>query len=95
MALTILMACYTLLALGIGWYFYAHRRRAFLVFHPESSHELSRVLTISGVVMLLIGVLSAVATIMNNMVFISTMLLVGVIAIISIQLILLHWFPKA
>lgn len=94
MAITILMIIYTLLSCGIGWYFFSHRRKPFLLFHPESSPELSRVLTVGGILLMVIGVFSAVATIVNNTIFISVILLVGVIAIISLQLILLHWFPK-
>ncbi|WP_203640160.1 hypothetical protein [Levilactobacillus wangkuiensis] len=94
MAITILMICYTLLALGIGWYFYSHRSRAFLVFHPESSPALSRVLNVGGILMMLIGIVSAIATIMNNTIFISGVLLVGVIVVITLQLILAHWLPK-
>ncbi|QMU07931.1 hypothetical protein [Levilactobacillus suantsaii] len=94
MLITILMICYTLLSFGIGWYFYSHRRRAFLVFHPESTPALSHVLSWGGIILMIIGLIAAVATIMNNFVFISIILLVGVIAIISLQLILVHWFPK-
>ncbi|MFC6260410.1 hypothetical protein [Levilactobacillus fujinensis] len=94
MAITILMICYTLISFGLGWYFFSHRQRPFLVFHPEESRELQRVLSIGGILMMIIGVFSAAATIMNNTIFLAAVLLVGVIAIMAIQLILLHWFPK-
>ena len=94
MVITILMILYTLLSFGIGWYFYSHRRRPFLVFHPENTPALSHVLSGGGIVLMVIGLISAIATILNNTIFISIILLVGVIAIISIQLILVHWFPK-
>jgi len=94
LAITILMICYTLLALGIGWYFYSHRNRSFLVFHPEESAPLSRVLSVGGILMILIGIVAAVATIMNNTIFISGVLLVGVIVVITLQLVLAHWLPK-
>ena len=94
MAITILMICYTLLSFGIGWYFFRHRQKPFLVFHPESIPALSHVLTGGGIILMVIGVISAIATIMNNFIFISMILLIGVIAIISLQLILVHWFPK-
>ncbi|MCW3777871.1 hypothetical protein [Levilactobacillus namurensis] len=94
MVITILMILYTLLSFGIGWYFYSHRHRPFLVFHPENTPALSHVLSSGGIVLMVIGLISAVATILNNTIFISIILLVGVIAIISIQLILVHWFPK-
>ncbi|MCH4124316.1 MAG: hypothetical protein LKH74_10060 [Levilactobacillus sp.] len=94
MAITILMICYTLLALGIGWYFYSHRKRAFLVFHPEKSPALSNVLSIGGILMMLVGVVAAIATVMNNTIFISAVLLVGVIVVIGLQLILVRWLPK-
>ncbi|HIW71251.1 MAG TPA: hypothetical protein H9875_01360 [Candidatus Levilactobacillus faecigallinarum] len=94
MAITILMIIYTVLALVIGWYFYSHRNRAFLVFHPEDSPTLSRVLKVGGILMMVIGVVAAAATISNNTIFISMTLLVGVIAIMTLQLILVRWFPK-
>ncbi|HJE87145.1 hypothetical protein KB236_02055 [Levilactobacillus brevis] len=94
MVITILMICYTLLSFGIGWFAFSHRQRPFLVFHPEESSVLSHVLIICGVILMIIGVLAAVATIMNNTIFISLTLLAGVVAIMAFQLLLLHWFPK-
>ncbi|WP_143462805.1 hypothetical protein [Levilactobacillus enshiensis] len=94
MAITILMICYTLISFGLGWYFFSHRQRPFLVFHPEESRELQRVLAVGGIVMMVIGIFSAAATIMNNTIFLAAVLVVGVIAVMALQLILLHWFPK-
>jgi len=94
MAVTILMIIYTVLSFGIGWYFFSHRQRAFLVFHPENTPALSRVLQVGGIILMLIGVAAAVATILNNTIVIATVLLIGVVAIMSLQLILVHWLPK-
>lgn len=94
MVITILMICYTLLSFGIGYFAFSHRQRPFLVFHPEEFPNLSRVLVICGSILMAIGVLAAIATIMNNTIFISLTLLAGVIAIMTFQLMLLHWFPK-
>jgi len=94
-AITILMICYTLIALWFGWYLFSHRQRTFLVFHPESTPALSKVVATGGVLLLIVGILSAIATFLNNTVFIAAVLLVGIIIIVSLQVILVRWLPKS
>lgn len=88
------MICYTLLSLGIGWYLFSHRQKPFLVFHPESTPALSRVVAVGGILLMVIGLSAAIATVLNNTIFISMTLLVGVIVVVGLQLFLVHWFPK-
>nr|WP_155432291.1 hypothetical protein [Secundilactobacillus folii] len=88
------MIIFILLTFFIGWYFLSHTKRPFLVFHPESNRNLSGIVRFGGWSLIVIGVVAAIATIMQNDVFISMTLLVGVIDIIAVQLMLVHFFPK-
>jgi len=65
------------------------------VFHPESTPALSKVVATGGVLLLIVGILSAIATFLNNTVFIAAVLLVGIIIIVSLQVILVRWLPKS
>ncbi|GAX00171.1 hypothetical protein [Secundilactobacillus mixtipabuli] len=94
MFITILMVLYVLLTFFIGWFFLSHTHRPFLVFHPEENANLAGIVKFSGWSLIVIGVIAAVATIMQNDVFISMTLLVGVLDVLAIQLMLVHFFPK-
>ncbi|WP_261810121.1 hypothetical protein [Levilactobacillus humaensis] len=95
MLITILMICYTVLALGLGWGAYSHRNRPFLVFHPEENAALSNILKVGGILLLLVGILSAIATALNNTVLILIALLAGIILILVLQILMVRWLPKA
>ncbi|PWF99549.1 hypothetical protein [Levilactobacillus bambusae] len=94
MAITLLMLLYTGLAVGLGIYFLMHTHRAFLLFHPESNQTLSGVVKASGIALLVVGVLSLIATFFQNIFVISGALLAGVIVILCVQLTLLRFMPK-
>ncbi|GAX01061.1 hypothetical protein [Secundilactobacillus silagei] len=94
MLINILMIVYILLTFFIGGFFLKHTHRAFLVFHPEQNPNLSGIVKFGGWSLIVVGVLAAIATIMQNDVFISMTLLIGVLDILAIQLMLVSFLPK-
>nr|WP_211089429.1 hypothetical protein [Secundilactobacillus angelensis] len=88
------MILYVLLTFFLGWFFLTHTNRPFLVFHPEENRNLAGIVKFAGWSLFVVGIIAAVATIMQNDVFISMTLLVGVLDILAIQLMLVHFFPK-
>lgn len=94
MVINILMIIFVLLALFIGGFFLKHTKKPFLVFHPESNPNLAGIVAYGGWSLIVIGIVAAIATILQNDVFISMTLLVGVLDVIAVQLMLVHFFPK-
>ncbi|GAX04328.1 hypothetical protein IWT140_01966 [Secundilactobacillus pentosiphilus] len=94
MVINILMIVYVLLTFFIGWFFLTHTHKPFLVFHPEENPNLSGIIKFGGWSLIIVGILAAIATIMQNDVFISITLLIGVLDILAVQLMLVHFFPK-
>ena len=92
--ITILMIIFILLMLGISYYLFKHRKQSFMVFHPESNPNLQHLLITTSYSLLIISIFAIVATATQSTILISIALLLGVVAVIAFELMLLTYFPK-
>ncbi|MBT9670790.1 hypothetical protein GPK34_01890 [Secundilactobacillus kimchicus] len=94
MLITILMLLLTAINLFLGWYLFTHRNRPFLVFHPEKNAGLASLTKFSGLALTVMGVVALVATVIQNNVFISIVLIFDIILVLVVQMIFVSFFPK-
>ncbi|WP_034527819.1 hypothetical protein [Secundilactobacillus oryzae] len=94
MLIIILMILFTAIMLGTAIFLYRHRNKPFMVFHPEKDANLHKLILTTSYVLLILSILSLVAIVSQNTVLISIALLLGVIAVVSFELMLMHYFPK-